>query len=331
MGESTLSGATMDRKELNESLPGVVDSIVKSVVDEPRLQHLNRVYLPSRDVIIEGIKTLRELMFPGYFGKQGLTRENLPFRIGELVMEVSDQLFEQVRHCLRYREQLPGNNGDSERCEFCDQEAAGIVSVFFERIPEIRALLAEDVQAAFDGDPAAQSTDETVFCYPGLFAISVQRMAHEFYELKVPLLPRIMTEYAHSLTGIDMHPGAKLGRRLFIDHGTGVVIGETTEIGNNVKIYQGVTLGALAPGFGQLLRGQKRHPTIEDDVTIYAGATILGGDTVIGRGATIGGNVFITSSVPPLNQVSAEPPKLKYRDRRPRAMREQQFVVDFQI
>jgi serine O-acetyltransferase len=326
-----LSGAIMDRKELNASLPKVVDSIVKSVVEEPRIQHLNRVFLPSRDVIIQCIKTLRELVFPGYFGKQGLTRENLPFRVGELVIELSDQLFEQVRHCLRYREQLPGNNGDSERCEHCDKEAAAIVSVFFERIPAVRALLAEDVQAAFDGDPAAQNTDETVFCYPGLLAISVQRLAHEFYELKVPLLPRIMTEYAHSLTGIDIHPGAKLGERLFIDHGTGVVIGETTEIGNNVKIYQGVTLGALAPGYGQLLRGQKRHPKIEDDVTIYAGATILGGDTVIGKGATIGGNVFITSSVPPLNQVSAEPPKLKYRDRRPRAMREQQFVVDFQI
>jgi serine O-acetyltransferase len=158
----------------------------------------------------------------------------------------------------------------------------------------------------------------------------VQRLAHEFHVLGVPLLPRIMTEYAHSLTGIDIHPGAKLGRRFFIDHGTGVVIGETTVIGDNVKIYQGVTLGALAPGYGQLLRGQKRHPTIEDDVTIYAGATILGGDTVIGRNSTIGGNVFITSSVPPMNQVSAEPPKLKYRDRSPRRPKAE-FVQDFQI
>ena len=194
-------------------------------------------------------------------------------------------------------------------------------------------MLAEDVQAAFDGDPAAQNTDETIFCYPGVLAITVQRLAHEFYKMDIPLLPRMMTEYAHSLTGIDIHPGAKLGRRLMIDHGTGVVIGETTEIGANVKIYQGVTLGALAPAFGQLLRGQKRHPTIEDDVTIYAGATILGGDTVIGQGAVIGGNVFITSSVPPLNQVSAEPPKLKYRDRRPKAGRrgEMEFALDFQI
>jgi serine O-acetyltransferase len=321
----------MDRKQLNEQLPRVVEGIVKSVTDQPRLAHLNRVYLPSRDVIIQSIKLLRELVFPGYFGKQGLTRENLPFRIGELVIELSEMLYEQARCCLRYREQIPDNNGSAERCEECDREAAAALATFLNKIPRVRLLIAEDVHAAFDGDPAAQSTDETIFCYPGLFAIMVQRLAHEFYELKVPLLPRIMTEYAHSLTGIDIHPGAKLGRKLFIDHGTGVVIGETTEIGDNVKIYQGVTLGALAPGFGQLLRGQKRHPTIEDDVTIYAGATILGGETVIGRGATIGGNVVINSSVPPLNQVSAEPPKLKYRDRRTKSMREQQFVADFQI
>ena len=320
----------MDRKQLNDQLPGFVDTIVESVNAQPHLQHLNRVFLPSRDAIVSAIERLRQLLFPGYFGKQGLTTANVKFRLGELVIELSDILYEQVRCCLRYREQLPGTNGDDERCERCDHEAATIVATFFERLPVVRELLSEDVQAAFDGDPAAQSTDETIFCYPGLFAISVQRLAHEFHKQNVPLLPRIMTEYAHSLTGVDIHPGAKLGRRFFIDHGTGVVIGETTEIGNNVKIYQGVTLGALAV-FGQAQRGHKRHPTIEDDVTIYAGATILGGDTVIGRGATIGGNVFITSSVPPLNQVSAEAPKLKYRDRRPKSMRPQEFVMDYQI
>jgi serine O-acetyltransferase len=236
-----------------------------------------------------------------------------------------------VRFCLRYREQIPGANGGTQQCKACDTEAAEIVAKFFDRLPAVRDLLVTDVKAAFDSDPAAQSTDETIFCYPGLFAITVQRLAHEFYRLDVPLLPRIMTEHAHSLTGIDIHPGARLGESFFIDHGTGVVIGETTAIGRNVKIYQGVTLGALAPAYGQLLRGQKRHPTIEDDVTIYAGATILGGDTVIGKGATIGGNVFITSSVPPLNQVSAEPPKLKYRDRRPKSMKAQEFVMDYQI
>jgi serine O-acetyltransferase len=285
--------------------------------------------LPNRETIIAAVKHLRQLVFPGYFGEQGLTSANLPFRLGETVMELTDMLYEQVRCCLRYREQIPGADGDDSKCDECDAEAAQIVAKFFERIPQVREILATDVQAAFDGDPAAQSTDETIFSYPGLLAITVQRLAHEFYAMNVPLLPRIMTEYAHSLTGIDINPGAKLGKSFFIDHGTGVVIGETTEIGQNVKIYQGVTLGALAPAFGQALRGQKRHPTIEDDVTIYAGATILGGDTVIGKGAVIGGNVFITSSVPPLNQVTAEPPMLKYRDRRPKGQKE--TVIDFQI
>jgi serine O-acetyltransferase len=319
----------MDRNELNQGLAGVVESIVASVTAEPRMQHLNRVLLPNRDAIIESIRLLRQIVFPGYFGKQGLTTQNVPFRIGELVIELTDVLYEQVRCCLRYREQLPGGDTTGAQCDECDREAAQTVAHFLSRIPEIRQVLATDVQASFDGDPAAQSTDETIFCYPGLFAIFVQRMAHEFYRMHVPLLPRIMTEYAHSLTGIDIHPGAKLGRGLLIDHGTGVVIGETTDIGNNVKIYQGVTLGALAPGFGQRLRGQKRHPTIEDDVTIYSGATILGGETVIGKGAMIGGNVFITSSVPPLNQVSADPPNLRYRDRRPKKMKED--FLDFQI
>lgn len=322
----------MNRTDLNHRLPGIVQSLVDNVLNEPLMKHLDRVYLPSRDAIIKSIDLLRQLLFPGYFGKLGITSENLAYRIGELTIELTDLLYEQVRCCLRYREGIAGENGDekSDRCAECDVEAAGIVSNFFDRIPAVRNILSTDVQAAFDGDPAAQSTDETIFCYPGLFAIFVQRLAHEFYKSKVPLLPRIMTEHAHSRTGIDIHPGAHLGPSFFIDHGTGVVVGETTEIGRNVKIYQGVTLGALAPAFGQLLRGLKRHPTIEDDVTIYAGATILGGDTVIGKGAVIGGNVFITTSVPPLNQVSAEPPKLKYRDRRPKSARSE-VLLDFQI
>jgi serine O-acetyltransferase len=338
----------MNRIDLNHRLPAVVQSLVDSVMAEPRMKHLNRVFLPSRDAIIKSIDLLRQLLFPGYYGKLGITTENLAYRIGELTIELTDILYDQVRCCLRYREGISEENGNSNGqdnrpkvdpssapstpcdAQTCDTQAATIVATFFDRIPAVRDLLATDVQAAFDGDPAAQSTDETIFCYPGLFAIFVQRLAHEFYKLGIPLLPRIMTEHAHSRTGIDIHPGAKLGDSFFIDHGTGVVIGETTQIGRNVKLYQGVTLGALAPAFGQLLRGQKRHPTIEDDVTIYAGATILGGDTVIGQGAVIGGNVFITSSVPPLNQVSAEPPKLKYRDRRPKSAKSE-IVLDFQI
>jgi serine O-acetyltransferase len=319
----------MNRNELNDRLPAVVKTLSEDALNHKHLQHLNRVFLPNRERIIAAIHLLRQLIFPGYFGDQGLTSANLPFRLGEIVMELTDMMYEQVRCCLRYRANIPGSNGGDDKCEGCDAEAAQIVANFFERIPAVREMLATDVQAAFDSDPAAQSTEETIFSYPGLYAITVQRLAHEFYKMNVPLLPRIMTEYAHSLTGIDIHPGAKLGRSFFIDHGTGVVIGETTEIGGNVKVYQGVTLGALAPAFGQMLRGEKRHPTIEDNVTIYAGATLLGGDTVIGQGSVIGGNVFITSSVPPLNQVSAEPPKLKYRDRRPKGQRT--VVIDFQI
>ena len=323
--------AVRTRDDLNARLPGVVDKLVASVHALPQMQHLNRVALPSRDAIIDAVKRLRQLVFPGYFGVHGLTAENVAFRLGDLVIDLTDLLYEQVRCCLRYRRSIPGNEDASSRCLDCDGEASRIVATFFDRLPAVREMLADDVRAAFDSDPAAQSTDETIFCYPGLFAIFVQRLAHEFYALDVPLLPRIMTEYAHSLTGIDIHPGAALGQRFFIDHGTGVVIGETTTIGRNVKIYQGVTLGAVAPQFGQELRGTKRHPTIEDDVIIYSGATILGGDTVIGRGALIGGNVFIAQSVPPYNRVTAEPPKLKYRERRKGRTSAKDIVSDFQI
>ncbi len=320
----------MDHRQLHESLPAIVDTLVKSVMGEPRMQHLNRVDLPNRDVVIEIIKKLRQLVYPGYFGKQGLTSENVTYRIGELVMELAELLYDQIRCCMRYGEQIPEGNGHSEICEECNRAAAKITHAFFERMPAVRELLAGDVQAAFDSDPAAKGTDETIFCYPGLFAGFVQRFAHVLHEMNVPLLPRIMTEYAHSLTGIDIHPGARLGQRLFVDHGTGVVIGETTVIGNNVKIYQGVTLGAVAPEFGQLLRGQKRHPTIEDDVVLYAGATILGGETVIGKASVIGGNVFLTASVPAGTRVTNEPSKLRYKQRKGRG-RATESLIDFEI
>src|SRR5688572_21193860 len=317
----------MTHQQLNDQLPSIIEGLVGSLSGESSLAHLNRVYLPSKETIIEAIKRLRQLCFPGYFGEQGLTPSNISYRIGELVLEVSDLLYQQVRCCLRYSQQIPGANGNGEACKECDTRAAEIVHTFLKKIVDVRQILASDVAAAFEGDPAAQSADETIFCYPGLFAITVQRLAHEFYKLEVPLLPRIMTEHAHSETGIDIHPGAKLGRSFFIDHGTGVVIGETTEIGNNVKVYQGVTLGALAPAFGQLLRGHKRHPTIEDDVIIYAGATILGGDTVIGRGSIINGNVFLTNSIPPFTMVSNEPAKLSMRTRKGAKRRESGEVI----
>ena len=317
----------MSIEKIKDQFPGLVDRLVESVNSQRNIQHLDGILLPSREAIILCIKSLRRLVFPGYFCSKGLTRESLRAELTAQASELTDMLTEQVQSCLRYRDDISKKERSSDSCT---GEAQDIVMAFMNRIPAIRAILATDVQAAFDGDPAAQNTDETIFCYPGLFAITVQRLAHEFHLLKVPLMPRIMTEYAHSLTGIDIHPGAELGKSFFIDHGTGVVIGETSTIGDGVKIYQGVTLGAIAPAFGQALRGEKRHPTIEDNVTIYSGATILGGDTIIGQGSVIGGNVFITTSVPQMNQVVAEPPRLKYRDRRPKSEKDK-GQGDFQI
>ncbi|HEX8322722.1 MAG TPA: serine O-acetyltransferase EpsC [Tepidisphaeraceae bacterium] len=319
----------MQRQQLTERLPNVVHTLVADITALPSTRRLGNVLLPSRNKVVAILDRLQQLMFPGYFGMQGVTADTLPFRVGELVLELTDLLYDQIRCCLRYREGKAPDEDSDPTCAECDHEAGRIVAAFFDQLPHVRGILASDVKAAFDGDPAATSPDETIFCYPGLYTIMVQRLAHELLKLGVPLLPRMMTEQAHSQTGIEIHPGAVLGRSFMIDHGTGVVIGETCVIGDNVKIYQGVTLGALAPAYGQALRGQKRHPTIEDDVVIYAGATILGGETVIGAGSVIGGNVFITASVPPKNQVVAEPPKLKYRDRRPRAERAE--TIDFQI
>ena len=204
---------------------------------------------------------------------------------------------------------------DSMTSAEAETKAWDICLEFFESVPAIRALVQRDVQAAYEGDPAATSTDEIIFCYPGLFAITVYRMAHMLHQLKVPMIPRIMTEYAHSVTGIDIHPGAVIGEAFFIDHGTGVVIGETTVIGRQVKLYQGVTLGGLTTRGGQSLRGCKRHPTIEDNVTIYAGASILGGETVIGRDSVIGSNAFITGSIGPCTTVSVKNEELQYKVR----------------
>ncbi|MEM6313811.1 MAG: serine O-acetyltransferase EpsC [Planctomycetota bacterium] len=320
----------MLRQELNDALPATVRTIVDSVHEHPALARLNLSYLPSRDVVCACTDRLLELVFPGYFGEQGITEATLPFRVGEQVAELMERLYEPIRYCFRYRANKPGCVDTERRC---DEEAVAIVRQFFDVLPAVRGKLATDVQAAFDSDPAATSTDETIFSYPGLLAIAVQRLAHELYLLDVPLLPRVMTEYAHSRTGIDIHPGATIGNAFFIDHGTGVVVGETTAIGDNVKLYQGVTLGALAPAFGQSLRGTKRHPTIHDNVVIYAGATILGGETIIGTGSTIGGNVFITESVPQRTTVTTEPPRLRYRERgkRKQSTDDRSVVMDYQI
>ncbi|QTA90224.1 serine O-acetyltransferase EpsC [Desulfonema magnum] len=295
-----------------EKLPGVVESILESCDDVECHTHTHIDYepIPSRESVINIINKLREILFPGYFNNEKLDPVNLRYSMGQSVSVLFDMLSEQVCHsirhdCFRY----------NQSCTHCVEKGNEIALSLLESVPAIRKILATDINAAYDGDPAAKSHDEIVFSYPGVFAIMVYRIAHKLFEAEVPLLPRIMTEYAHSITGIDIHPGAEIGESFVIDHGTGVVIGETAEIGNNVRIYQGVTLGALSipKDAGEQLRGKKRHPTIEDEVIIYAGATILGGDTIIGRRSVIGGNVWITESVPPDTRVLMEPPRLIYK------------------
>jgi serine O-acetyltransferase len=277
--------------------------LVESIVADQRIRHISTAYLPDRDAVLTVLEQLRWLMFPGFFGPRNLAEQTLPGHVKSIVDEVSRRLFDQVSGALRYQKNVDaGSPVFADQCADCDAKAGRIVSAFMAALPAVRSLLSLDVQAAFDGDPAAQHTDEIIFCYPGLRALSIHRLAHELYKLDVPLIPRIMSEHAHSVTGIDIHPGARIGSSFFIDHGTGVVIGETTWIGDHCKIYQGVTLGAKSfekDQRGRLRRGVKRHPTLEDHVTVYAGATILGGDTVIGAGSVINGGVFLTSSVPP--------------------------------
>ena len=301
------------------ALNDLVAAIVASDLAEPLTRHIDAGSLPNRDTVISIVKRLRELLFPGYFGKQQLASSTLEYYVGEMLMAIQGQLTEQVSNAIRHQATRRG-----AACPDCNEAADQLVWEFLLAMPRLRALMATDVQAAFDGDPAASGTDEIIFSYPGIFAISVYRLAHELHRLQVPLIPRIMSEYAHSLTGIDIHPGASIDEYFFIDHGTGVVIGETTHIGKHVKIYQGVTLGALSTRGGQTLRGVKRHPTLQDEVTVYSGASILGGDTIIGEGAIINSNVFVTQSVPSRTRVSGKNPELQYRNQAPT-----EFIQDF--
>lgn len=266
--------------------------------------------MPNRNAIIHIIMGLRQLMFPGYFDEEHLEGTMTKYFLGHNMIQLYDALTEQIQSSLLQQEREEGDELE------ISMKAENICSSFFSSLPRIQQMIMKDVQAAFDGDPAAHSKEEIIFCYPGLLAIFIYRMAHELYLLKVPFIPRIMSEYAHSHTGIDINPGATIGEYFFIDHGTGVVIGETTEIGNNVKIYQGVTLGALSTRSGQLLRDVKRHPTIRDNVTIYSNASILGGETVIGRGVVIGGNAFITESVPDGSRVSVKNPEITITEKK---------------
>jgi serine O-acetyltransferase len=290
---------------LESSSRSLAERIIETYEDCGPIHHLGHPTLPSGHEVAGILADLRELLYPGYGRRQDLHPGNLASHVGDLIEVLNDRLTEQVARALRHDRGFPDLRTDPEA------KAREIAGRLLESIPELRTTLAEDVQAAYDGDPAAKGFDEIILCYPGMAAIIVFRIAHLLDELGVPLIPRMMTEYAHSKTGIDIHPGATIGRRFFIDHGTGVVIGETTRIGDNVKLYQGVTLGALSlpsDAHGNLVRGKKRHPTIEDHVVVYANATILGGRTVIGHHAVIGASTWITRSVDPYTTITSEGP-----------------------
>ncbi len=260
-----------------------------------------RIVLPSRDTVIALVEDLRSVLFPGYFGTSDVNDESLRYFVGATLARALRHLEEQVRRGVAF-----GERHDYETCDHCAASAQKITQAFLQKIPEIRRLVRSDVDAAYEGDPALKSKDEAIFAYPGVWAVTNQRIAHELHVLGVPLIPRIITEHAHALTGIDIHPGAAIGEKFFIDHGTGVVVGETAVIGQNVRLYQGVTLGAKSfplDAQGNPIKGIPRHPIVEDDVVVYAGATILGRIT-IGKGSSVGGNVWLTSSVPPGTRVT---------------------------
>jgi serine O-acetyltransferase len=293
----------------------VSGQLLDSYLSDERARRISHRYLPSREAIVEILEGVLDLMYPGYFGRRDLNKENLATHIAQSVSALGPKIEREMEHCLCYgreREAVRADIGD------CASRSRELTQVFLRRLPDIRALLLQDVQAAFDGDPAATNLDEVVLAYPGLLAVSVYRVAHALYDLGVPMMARIMTEWAHSKTGCDIHPGANIGPAFFIDHATGVVIGETTDIGEGVKLYQGVTLGALSfprDASGQIIRGRKRHPTVESGSTLYANATVLGGQTVVGSGSVIGGSVFLTHSVPPRSRVSLKEPELRVATR----------------
>jgi serine O-acetyltransferase len=296
-------------------LPLLVDEIIRNYEIFGGMDHLEGKDLPSKKVVIEVLEDLLTMFFPGYLGKTGITKSNIKYFLGNTLTSVYTRLTGEVDKSLKYIcrkiKECPE--------DICQKRAQVVVKELLEKIPEIRSLLSGDIEAAYNGDPAAVSTEEVIISYPCVLAVTTYRIAHELYLRGVPLIPRIMSEYIHSQTGIDIHPGAKIGKNFFIDHGTGVVIGETAEIGDNVKIYQGVTLGALSfpkDEKGHIIRGRKRHPTVGNNVVIYSGATLLGADAIVGNNVVIGGNVWITSRVASGTKITIAPPELKYKKKK---------------
>lgn len=294
-------------------IPKLVDEMLKNYEKYNSLNYLKGKNLPSKDTVIDVLENLLTILFPGYYGQRQIIISDVRSFLNNTLNLITDKFVGEIDKSLKYICRK------IETCpeDVCIKRAQIVVKEFLEQLPEIRAGLKGDMQAAFDGDPAAKSTEEVILSYPCVLAIATYRIAHELYIRGIPLIPRIMSEHAHSKTGIDIHPGAKIGKNFFIDHGTGVVIGETAEIGDNVKLYQGVTLGALSftkDEKGRISKGGKRHPTIGNNVVIYAGATILGGKTIIEDAAVIGGNVWIITSIPSDTQVTIIPPKLRYKN-----------------
>jgi serine O-acetyltransferase len=296
----------MSRKSLDQ----ITDRIVASYKTYGGINHIDGVNLPSKEIVVDIARDLLRLAFPGFLEHDVIHSNEVREYVTALTASIAARMQREINKALQYRP-FPGCDTDH-----VDQEARRIALEFLESLPAVRGLLQTDVEATYEGDPAAISHEEVIVAYPGLEAIAVQRMAHVLYQKQVPLIPRIMTEFAHSRTGIDIHPGATIASHFCIDHGTGVVIGETTNIGKHVKLYQGVTLGAKSfkkDAEGRLVKGGKRHPDIEDDVVIYAGATILGGETVVGRGSVVGSNVWLMQSVPPHSMVYFENEQLRIK------------------
>ena len=314
-------------KEISERILQITESILEDYRNGRDIDNMDVFSQPDNEAVIDIVQKLLNILYPGYYREKNYRSYNDNSRISILIEDVVYNLTKQIAIALRFRDDYAQAPEDKIK-----DTAEDIAVTFISRIPKIREYSDTDMEAFYQGDPAAYNKEEIVLCYPGLLAVTVNRLAHELFLLKVPLIPRIMTEYAHSRTGIDIHPGATIGKYFFMDHGTGIVVGETSVIGEHVKIYQGVTIGALSTKGGQSLRGVKRHPTIEDNVTIYAGASILGGETVIGEGSVIGSNVFITSSVRPGTRMSVKTQELvishKDSDGKLEGPREKRFEAD---
>ena len=297
----------LNEKRVNQ----IVQTILEDYEDDRTINKTDLCNQPDKEAVIDIIEKLLKILYPGYFDDRVYRFYSLKNNLSAAIEDIIYHLNKQIKIVLRYNSDM-FDLSDTK----LEEMAENITYDFMEKIPQIRSYLETDVQAAFDGDPAARSKDEVILSYPGVYAISVYRIAHELFVQGVPMIPRIMTEHAHSITGIDIHPGATIGKYFFIDHGTGIVIGETTVIGEHVKMYQGVTLGGLSTSGGQKLKGVKRHPTIKDNVTLYSGSSILGGETVIEENVVVGGNTFVTKSIASDTRVSIKDPELQFKNRK---------------